>query len=327
MLKSSRKAFTLIELLVVIAIIAILAAILFPVFAQAREKARETTCVSNTKQFLLAIIQYNQDNDEAEPITFKDNRSFGPGKLANGSLIASSNTSPDYAYNSTVPGSGQTGIPVEVAPYIKSTALFDCPDDHPMSLPEATAIKTTSLPNNGTPASFVGQTFYQVYGTAYKFTNQNYTHLPGTAALADTGYNVTPACTSTNPSSSSNCDFQGGNTPVSAAVLANGAAYGGSGGSTPGAGATGYSVLHISDFARPSETRCVGDWQKQFEDKPIKAGETPFHPLGTTIGYMDGHAKFIISAGNGYMKGCDGIDWAWDFAGSCNNEGIQRNAD
>jgi prepilin-type N-terminal cleavage/methylation domain-containing protein/prepilin-type processing-associated H-X9-DG protein len=59
--------FTLIELLVVIAIIAILAAILFPVFAQAREKARQTTCTSNLKQAGLAILMYAQDYDETLP--------------------------------------------------------------------------------------------------------------------------------------------------------------------------------------------------------------------------------------------------------------------
>lgn len=58
------KGFTLIELLVVIAIIAILAAILFPVFAQAREKARQATCISNQKQLGLAFLQYEQDYDE-----------------------------------------------------------------------------------------------------------------------------------------------------------------------------------------------------------------------------------------------------------------------
>src|SRR5438552_10116103 len=58
------SAFTLIELLVVIAIIAILAAILFPVFAQAREKARQTMCVSNMKQITLADLMYAQDYDE-----------------------------------------------------------------------------------------------------------------------------------------------------------------------------------------------------------------------------------------------------------------------
>jgi len=63
----TRKGFTLIELLVVIAIIAILAAILFPVFAQAREKARQTVCLSNEKQIGLGIIQYVQDYDEVMP--------------------------------------------------------------------------------------------------------------------------------------------------------------------------------------------------------------------------------------------------------------------
>jgi prepilin-type N-terminal cleavage/methylation domain-containing protein/prepilin-type processing-associated H-X9-DG protein len=59
-----RRGFTLIELLVVIAIIAILAAILFPVFAQAREKARGASCLSNTKQILTGVMMYLQDNDE-----------------------------------------------------------------------------------------------------------------------------------------------------------------------------------------------------------------------------------------------------------------------
>src|SRR5437870_3733437 len=59
-----RQAFTLIELLFVIAIIAILAAILFPVFAQAREQARATSCLSNTKQIALGLLMYSQDYDE-----------------------------------------------------------------------------------------------------------------------------------------------------------------------------------------------------------------------------------------------------------------------
>ncbi len=64
---SPTRGFTLIELLVVIAIIAILAAILFPVFAKAREKARQTTCMNNQRQIVLAIQMWSQDNDEALP--------------------------------------------------------------------------------------------------------------------------------------------------------------------------------------------------------------------------------------------------------------------
>jgi len=92
------KAFTLIELLVVIAIIAILAAILFPVFAQAREKARQTACLSNMKQIGIGMAMYTQDFDECFP----------------------------GGYNSYGNGSGWAG---QVYPYVKSNAVFLCPDD------------------------------------------------------------------------------------------------------------------------------------------------------------------------------------------------------
>ncbi|MDR3710381.1 MAG: DUF1559 domain-containing protein [Capsulimonadaceae bacterium] len=92
------SAFTLIELLVVIAIIAILAAILFPVFATAREKARQTTCSSNLKQLGLAMVQYAQDYDECPP-------------------------------NGVSRTNAVTGWAGEIYPYVKSKAAFVCPDD------------------------------------------------------------------------------------------------------------------------------------------------------------------------------------------------------
>lgn len=81
----SRKGFTLIELLVVIAIIVILAAILFPVFAKAREKARQSSCVANVKQIMNAVGMYTQDYDEVFPSAcvwgYPDPWTFWPHQL------------------------------------------------------------------------------------------------------------------------------------------------------------------------------------------------------------------------------------------------------
>ncbi len=95
-----RRGFTLIELLVVIAIIAILAAILFPVFAQAREKARQISCVSDMKQIGLGVLQYNQDYDEHFPMV--DYIPAGGPELrwyqAVGSYIKNGNTNAGTGY-------------------------------------------------------------------------------------------------------------------------------------------------------------------------------------------------------------------------------------
>lgn len=108
----SRRGFTLIELLVVIAIIAILAAILFPVFQKVRENARRTSCLSNEKQIGLALTQYTQDADEKFP----------------GGLVSVKAPTPDTVANGTANGAG-VGWGGQILAYTKSTGLFKCPDD------------------------------------------------------------------------------------------------------------------------------------------------------------------------------------------------------
>src|SRR5947208_12556668 len=107
------SAFTLIELLVVIAIIAILAAILFPVFAQAREAARKTSCLSNTKQLGLGIMQYVQDYDEMYPCNSWDTP-----------IIATAdNDTHSPLYRSAMQWLWR------IQPYMKNRQLFVCPSD------------------------------------------------------------------------------------------------------------------------------------------------------------------------------------------------------
>jgi len=101
-----KRGFTLIELLVVIAIIAILAAILFPVFQKVRENARRSACLSNEKQLGLAFIQYTQDADEKFPI----------GRPGLSSACAGGDSS------------GQAWA-FQIYPFVKSTGVYICPDD------------------------------------------------------------------------------------------------------------------------------------------------------------------------------------------------------
>ena len=116
-----RSGFTLIELLVVIAIIAILAAILFPVFATAREKARQTSCLSNMKQINLAAIQYIQDFDETWPQTYLQ---YFPTQTNNAQYVFSvplnDDTPSDKAIESTLWAQA-------LYPYIKTYAVYVCP--------------------------------------------------------------------------------------------------------------------------------------------------------------------------------------------------------
>ena len=123
-----RRGFTLIELLVVIAIIAILAAILFPVFAKAREKARQASCLSNVKQISLGILQYAQDYDEGFPGLYMGNAT-----------------------------NGYYGIISELDPYIKNSQVHNCPSSDAASIPTSSlGSRSYCYPSNLFPSLNAG---------------------------------------------------------------------------------------------------------------------------------------------------------------------------
>jgi prepilin-type N-terminal cleavage/methylation domain-containing protein/prepilin-type processing-associated H-X9-DG protein len=136
----ARAGFTLIELLVVIAIIAILAAILFPVFAQARAKARQTTCTSNLKQMSLGLLMYVQDNDEVFAAVTGENYPVTPGVDWGGDT---------WAYND---------IFVLIQPYVKNYGVFFCPD------------RAKFVPASGDFCA-PGPMTYQVWGYGYNWSS------------------------------------------------------------------------------------------------------------------------------------------------------------
>ncbi|HEY3332200.1 MAG TPA: DUF1559 domain-containing protein [Capsulimonadaceae bacterium] len=159
--------FTLIELLVVIAIIAILAAILFPVFATAREKARQTTCASNLKQLGIAFSAYIQDYDEVYPIAQSGGYTFNPcwefeiipytGLKINGGVGGSANNQ-------------------------KSPLIFVCPDDTPVSSGQAASgqqRETYAMPNTNTNwASYSALVSPQVGGWPEYSPGRNMKEIP-----------------------------------------------------------------------------------------------------------------------------------------------------
>jgi len=142
-ISQKRSGFTLIELLVVIAIIAILAAILFPVFAQAREQARKTSCFSNTKQWALGEIMYIQDYDET----------FTPAWNASQPILRDNGS----VYRTAFPWNAL------VQPYMKSIQMNLCPDN-PWN---------ATILNGGLNAT-ARQQIYGTYGLNYEYLGSFY---------------------------------------------------------------------------------------------------------------------------------------------------------
>jgi prepilin-type N-terminal cleavage/methylation domain-containing protein/prepilin-type processing-associated H-X9-DG protein len=152
------KAFTLIELLVVIAIIAILAAILFPVFAQARERARQTSCLSNSKQLSIALTMYTQDYDERLPMYQFPNPSGGP----------------------------TYGWQWAMMPYLKSTQVLICPSAEKIC--DISSASSSYDPTYANPGAGLGSGSYgynYAYLGTYSGSAPNYTYTTHTLAEID----------------------------------------------------------------------------------------------------------------------------------------------
>jgi prepilin-type N-terminal cleavage/methylation domain-containing protein/prepilin-type processing-associated H-X9-DG protein len=141
-----RRGFTLIELLVVIAIIAILAAILFPVFARAREKARQSACLSNMKQLGLGLMMYVQDYDETM-----------------------------VPYCTNPPGASYTW-PKLIEPYIKNLAVFDCPSSQTGTRYDGTSSYSSS---------YGGNVFALTYPGSWTYSSASFTRPSETCMVGD----------------------------------------------------------------------------------------------------------------------------------------------
>jgi prepilin-type N-terminal cleavage/methylation domain-containing protein/prepilin-type processing-associated H-X9-DG protein len=273
-----RHAFTLIELLVVIAIIAILAAILFPVFAQAREAARTTACLSNTKQIATAQLMYAQDYDET--------------------IVPWLNCPPQAGY----PGSCTTALQAVPAfwtfllqPYIKNYNVMFCPSYSTSNVSDA--MDNSTCDGNGTKGS--GNTPYQLVPPLP--TAPSYGAGPGYLShygisMAEQGGSGTQAAPY--------YDFPGSGwfSTQDRAGLNTG-------------GPLAYTTRTLASIQRPAETTNIGDGLSAFYANLDQLGtvfgcESAYAHKGRSGGnfsFLDGHSKFITGNSESYLdRGSDG---------------------
>jgi len=322
--RRAAHAFTLIELLVVIAIIAILAAILFPVFQKVRENARRTTCTSNMKQFGLSILMYAQDYDEGLMPASVDQWCIGPATMkANPGLLNS-----DASLTNPV----GRGPHVFLANYGASQGMYVCPDDSGIGTVAKVApgFDKTGLYNHVITNMF-SRTFADAYGHSYKFTKENYS-LTGCTG-AGTSYNC----------------FGGIQIDLTTDGLISVGAPTGTldalghpifSGSAVTAGVLPPAVMTLNYFSVPAQTKLFRDQNAPWQ-APFGAGQSRWHPDGVNFAFADGHVKFLNYSDNTGVNGgknktpsqiyeinrfCDGPTGS-PYAGSseaCNSAGMVR---
>ncbi|HEY3328912.1 MAG TPA: type II secretion system protein [Capsulimonadaceae bacterium] len=288
-------AFTLTELLVAISVVAVLAALLFPAFAQARETARQSTCQSNIRSVMGAILQYAQDNDDCMPISWNITAQVGPrvaaDSIARGGALE------------------ERGLHVELADYSGGTRVFRCADDkgvqRDINVPDATSITVPFTREDGLPGVDAGAVVEpagtaaaDIFGMSYKFTKENFTFISGVGGQKYTCIGTKTACL----------------------------------GKATGAKPTDYSSftapppnpMPLSFFARPSETRMLRDFLSLPDNTERWANpSTYWHPHGEIIGFADGHVKLIHSSAEERAL-CDGPTLSPAYDGSCNTKGLER---
>ena len=343
------RGFTLIELLVVIAIISIIAAIIFPVFSSAREKARQVTCASNLKQIALATIMYTSDYDEVMPIAYSSDFSYGPGTAPTYNVAgAAQNSGGNCDPLPQIASGSVAGNSALLLPYVKSQTTFLCPDDTGVKSIASSGAELQSGYGNDIPdgvnkkdtspySDLVGTSIYSILGASYKWSHNclsnpfNTSNIPASVTAACAASSGTPAtqaagatgyvgysyCTSGQTSS---CEYIAGGEAISPAA----SSYTPTNFVTP----PDYNPVPIianvilSSFSRPSETRLAADYIKAYTDTAGKGYW--LHPSGFNQAFVDGHCKYLSNHTQAQATGCDGIDWAWDIAGSCNTQNLQR---
>jgi prepilin-type N-terminal cleavage/methylation domain-containing protein/prepilin-type processing-associated H-X9-DG protein len=292
--RSTRKGFTLIELLVVIAIIAILAAILFPVFAKAREKARQSSCENNMKQISLGFVQYVQDYDERFP---------------------------SGVVGSSVDASGWVD---EIYPEVQSIGVFKCPDDATSPIAPFNDI-SYGLNSNVSGSASLSQ-FVATSSTVLLFEVSGVTGDPtriwaGTTAtpllnIAGVVGNGTPESAGAAQASTNNAattydegaltnELDSSTTP--AAPTLNNAT-----GATPA-----YETGYLGGLGYPSTTT-----PSNYDSANGGGG---LHSGGANYAYIDSHVKWALPTS--ISAGASNTGTSTDVGGSTNGYGVGLNAD